>query len=73
MTPAAELVQVQRPRSQSPLLYVLLALVAALVLGVSGFGWQQSALALVGTLFGLTLYQASFGFASSYRHLLVRG
>jgi uncharacterized membrane protein YedE/YeeE len=52
---------------------VLLALVAALVLGVSGFGWQQSALALVGTLFGLTLYQASFGFASSYRHLLVRG
>ncbi|WP_035991616.1 YeeE/YedE family protein [Leptolyngbya sp. KIOST-1] len=70
---SAELIQVQRPRSQSPLLYLLLALVAALVLGVSGFGWQQSALALVGTLFGLTLYQASFGFASSYRHLLVRG
>ncbi|MFQ4135696.1 YeeE/YedE family protein [Nodosilinea sp. PGN35] len=73
MTPAAEFVQVQKPRSQSALLYLLLALVAALVLGVSGFGWRQSALALVGILFGLTLYQASFGFASSYRHLLVRG
>ncbi len=71
MTPVAEVVQVQKP--QSPLLYMLLALVAALVLGVSGFGWQQSALALVGTLFGLALYQASFGFASSYRHLVVRG
>ncbi|WOD39024.1 YeeE/YedE family protein [Nodosilinea sp. E11] len=71
MTPAAELIQ--KPRSQSPALYILLALVVVLVVGVSGFGWQQSALALVGTLFGLTLYQASFGFASSYRHLLVRG
>lgn len=73
MTPVAELVRTQKPRSQSPLLYVLLTLVAALVIGVSVFGWRQSALALVGTLFGLTLYQASFGFASSYRHLVVRG
>jgi uncharacterized membrane protein YedE/YeeE len=73
MAPVVETVQVQHPRSQSPLLYVLLGLVAALAVGVSSFGWQQSALALVGTLFGLTLYQASFGFASSYRHLVVRG
>lgn len=73
MTPVADLVRAQKPRSQSPLLYVLLTLVAALVIGVAGFGWRQSALALVGTLFGLTLYQASFGFASAYRHLVVRG
>jgi uncharacterized protein len=73
MTPAAKPIQSQQPRSQAPLIYLLLALVAALAVGVSGFGWQQSALAVVGTLFGLTLYQASFGFASSYRHLLVRG
>jgi uncharacterized membrane protein YedE/YeeE len=73
MTPVADLVRAQKPRSQSALLYVLLTLVAALVIGVASFGWRQSALALVGTLFGLTLYQASFGFASAYRHLVVRG
>jgi len=44
-----------------------------LVVGVGGFGWRQSALAVVGTLFGYTLFHASFGFASSYRALLVRG
>ncbi|MBD0334979.1 MAG: YeeE/YedE family protein, partial [Cyanobacteria bacterium Co-bin13] len=39
--------------------------------GLLPFGWKQSALFIVGTLFGLTLYHASFGFASSYRQLLV--
>lgn len=73
MTPTAELIQVQKPRSQSPLLYILLGLIVALAAGVSVFGWRQSALVIVGTLFGLTLYHASFGFASSYRHLVVRG
>jgi hypothetical protein len=35
------------------------------------FGWRQSLLFLIGGLFGITLYHASFGFASSYRKLFV--
>lgn len=63
----------QQPRSQSFLLYLLLAVVLALAAGLMSFGWRQSALFLVGTLFGLTLYHASFGFASAYRRLVVHG
>ncbi len=58
---------------QSRTLTVLLILLGALVTAASGHGWRQSALALVGALFGFSLYHASFGFASSYRQLLVRG
>ncbi|MBD0336201.1 MAG: YeeE/YedE family protein, partial [Cyanobacteria bacterium Co-bin13] len=60
-----------RPRSQTTLILILLALVTGLTVGLLPFGWKQSALFIVGTLFGLTLYHASFGFASSYRQLLV--
>jgi len=73
MAPAQPLLAGARPTPQSRLLVMLLALVAALVVGVVGYGWRQSALALVGVLFGISLYHASFGFASSYRQLLLRG
>lgn len=72
MAPALPLDAI-RPAPQSRTLTLLLALVAALVVGVAGYGWRQSALALVGVLFGISLYHASFGFASSYRQLLSRG
>jgi len=72
MAPAQSLAEI-RPAPQSRTLTVLLALVAALAVGVAGYGWRQSALALVGVLFGISLYHASFGFASSYRQLLLRG
>ncbi|MCP9815870.1 YeeE/YedE family protein [Synechococcus sp. GreenBA-s] len=72
MAPAQSLAEI-RPARQSRTLTVLLALVAALAVGVAGYGWRQSALALVGVLFGISLYHASFGFASSYRQLLLRG
>jgi uncharacterized membrane protein YedE/YeeE len=73
MTASADILPAGNPVPQRLNGAVAVALVAALVLGVGGFGWRQSALALVGTLFGFTLYHASFGFASSYRALLVRG
>ncbi len=72
MAPAQSLAEI-RPAPQSRTLTVLLALVAALAVGVAGYGWRHSALALVGVLFGISLYHASFGFASSYRQLLLRG
>lgn len=73
MTPVVDLTHTQTPRSQSLWLYVLLAAVIAIAAGLTFFGWRQSALFLIGTLFGLTLYHASFGFASSYRRLVVQG
>ncbi len=47
------------------------AMVGALVLSI--FGWEQSALFLVGVLLGVTLYHSSFGFASAYRRLFTEG
>lgn len=73
MAQFAERARAQQPRSQSLLLYLLLAGVFALAAALTLFGWRQSALFLVGTLFGLTLYHASFGFASAYRRLVVHG
>ena len=54
-------------------LWVLLSLMALLVSAASAQGWRQAALALVGVMFGATLYHASFGFASAYRRLIVHG
>ncbi len=65
------LIQTRSPRSQSLLIYLLLTLVIALAMGFTVFGWRQSALFIIGILFGLSLYQASFGFASAYRQLVV--
>jgi uncharacterized membrane protein YedE/YeeE len=56
---------------QRPALLLLICGVSALVLAAGSQGWRQAALALVGVLFGVTLYHASFGFASAYRQLLV--
>lgn len=41
-------------------------------IALSQYGWRQSCLFLIGGLLGLTLYRASFGFASAYRQLLVQ-
>lgn len=61
-----------RPQRRGVML--LLALIAAVLTGLAvAYSWRQAALFSVGCLFGLTLYHASFGFASAYRHLLVRG
>ncbi|MBD2111865.1 MULTISPECIES: YeeE/YedE family protein [Cyanophyceae] len=62
-----------RGPSQPLWLYLLLAAVVAIAASLIRFGWRQSLLFLIGTLFGLTLYHASFGFASSYRRLVVQG
>jgi uncharacterized protein len=41
-------------------------------ISLSQYGWRQSLLFLIGGLLGVTLYRASFGFASAYRRLLVQ-
>jgi len=58
---------------QRPAVLVITTLMAALVFAAATEGWRQGALALVGVLFGVSLYHASFGFASAYRHWIVRG
>ena len=73
MAPFVDVTRARQPRSQFLWLCLLLALVIGLTAGLMVFGWRQSALFLIGTLFGLTLYQASFGFASAYRRLVVHG
>ena len=73
MAPFVDVTRARQPRSQFLWLCLLLALMIGLTAGLMVFGWRQSALFLIGTLFGLTLYQASFGFASAYRRLVVHG
>ncbi len=48
-------------------------IVVAAVLLFAGYGWRQSALMLVGTLAGIALYHAAFGFTSSWRALIQGG
>ncbi|MEN9221151.1 MAG: YeeE/YedE family protein [Thermostichus sp. BF3_bins_97] len=63
-----------QPRPQRRGVMLLLAVMVALSLGLGSFyTWRQGSLFGIGCLFGLTLYHASFGFASSYRKLIVRG
>ncbi len=59
------------PRSQRLLLTLILTLLAFGAVTLSRYGWQQSVLFLMGGLFGVTLYHASFGFSSAYRKLFV--
>jgi uncharacterized protein len=60
-----------QPRSQKAIVWIVLALLAGGAVALSIFGWRHSLLFLIGGLFGMSLYQASFGFASAYRRLLV--
>jgi uncharacterized protein len=60
------------PRPQTLIVAVLLGLIVFGMIIVSPYGgWKQSVLFLIGGLFGLSLYHASFGFASAYRKLFV--
>lgn len=58
---------------QRTIVIVVLAVLTAGSIALSLFGWRQSVLFLIGTLFGISLYHASFGFASAYRKLFVYG
>ncbi|WP_013322309.1 YeeE/YedE family protein [Gloeothece verrucosa] len=62
-----------QPRSQKTLILLLLVIGIAIILALSPFGWRQCVLFLIGNLFGISLYHASFGFASAYRKLFVHG
>ena len=61
------------PRSQKWLAFVILAILMVGTSALSIYGWRQSVLFLIGVLFGISLYHASFGFASAYRKLFVYG
>lgn len=61
------------PAFQRGPLLAISALVMALVIGATTHGWRLGALAGVGVLLGASLFHASFGFASGYRRLFVRG
>jgi hypothetical protein len=58
-----------RPRSQRLLLTLILTLLAFGTVALSRYGWRQSVLFLIGGLFGVSLYHASFGFSSAYRKI----
>jgi uncharacterized protein len=60
-----------QPRPQRSGVLIILAIAVAFTIGLSLFGWRQSVLFLIGGLFGVALYHASFGFASAYRRLFV--
>lgn len=62
-----------QPRPQRLGVLVILAIAVAAAIGLTLFGWRQSVLFLIGGLFGISLYHASFGFASAYRRLFVYG
>ncbi len=59
------------PQTQRPILVLVSALLAFGTLALSSYGWRQSVLFLIGGLFGVSLYHASFGFSSAYRKLFV--
>jgi uncharacterized protein len=62
-------------RTQPPQRAIALIVLGGFVVGAIGlsrYGWQQSALFLIGGLFGITLYRSRFGFASAYRKFLTR-
>ncbi|MBD3884594.1 YeeE/YedE family protein [Phormidium tenue FACHB-886] len=58
---------------QRTIVAVMLVVLTAGAIALSLFGWRQSVLFLIGSLFGISLYHASFGFASAYRRLFVYG
>lgn len=46
-------------------------LLAALLWAVADYGWRKAGLLGLGTLLGITLYHASFGFSGAYRRFIV--
>lgn len=62
-----------QPRSQRRLTLLILAILMVGAIALSIYGWRQSILFGIGILFGISLYHASFGFASAYRKLFVYG
>lgn len=67
----SSLARPSHPHPQKTIVWAILAVVLAGAIGLTVFGWRQSALFLIGALFGISLYHASFGFASAYRKLFV--
>lgn len=63
------------PRPQTMIVIMALAGLAGVVAlaGLHGAGWREPALALVGGGLGFVLFQATFGFAGSFRAALERG
>ena len=59
-------------RPQRGIIAIALFLLTAGAIALGQYGWKQSVLFLIGGLCGITLYHASFGFASAYRKLLVQ-
>lgn len=60
------------PRFFLRLFYLMLIFAIAIITRLWMISWQQVILFLIGLLFGVTLYHASFGFSSAYRQLFVR-
>ncbi|MGI0492519.1 YeeE/YedE family protein [Alkalinema pantanalense CENA528] len=64
-----------RPSNQTPQRHFAMIALGVFVMGMVGlsrYSWQQSALFLIGGLFGVTLYRSGFGFASAYRKLFIQ-
>jgi hypothetical protein len=61
------------PPIQWPVLAATGAALAALALAIATIDWRLAALALIGAALGVTLFHASFGFASAYRRWIVAG
>lgn len=59
------------PRSRTMTAVAAVAAVVSLTWLASGFGWRLAALAIIGTLLGVTLYRSSFSFAAAYRRLFL--
>lgn len=53
------------------MLLILLVIITGGAIALTLFGWRQTLLFLIGSLFGISLYHASFGFASAYRRLFI--
>lgn len=72
--PHAATIAALQPRPQKLWVMIFVALLVAGSLALSmAYTWQQGVLLGIGSLFGVTLYHAAFGFASSYRKLFVYG
>ncbi len=61
------------PSPQWGLVWIVLAIALGVTVALLPIGWRNSCLFVLGIGFGLTLYHASFGFASAYRKWFVLG